>query len=452
MPVAAMRQAVYDFLLVVETVGWVRPGWLEVVRTFPDRGEGAIAAAPGTQAPAMPTPQGVQPPRTISLFPERMTAAQKKEPPGMTSRDSMLPTFAISDRSKALMVWLGEDALAPLDQVVEILVEIYRMQRADDVSLQDLLAVVRLRDECETAEIAVSDLRAAVQLTVGLRERGLTLLDDIPTTLAVAKELDEAGLSLKDAVAVARFMKAIKKAGIDPGLPEQLQAALDRYASVGYEAKQISRLASLWERLRDLGIGLDNLESVVAQVGRLAELGMNGSAAEALAAALSLASVPEADRGTVLSNAVHLGQAGVAFAGVQAERRALEEQNQQLQQEQAGLEGALAEKLAELTRIQQELDQARAELDSLRDQARLLDDAIAAGRALQGFLLGNLAPTDEFFTRVEVIRDLRRKGSPTFRDLETWLTAAIQQRVLAFLKRISTLPSMPGGQGTTPKG
>ena len=214
----------------------------------------------------------------------------------MTSRDSMLPTFAISDRSKALMVWLGEDALAPLDQVVEILVEIYRMQRADDVSLQDLLAVVRLRDECETAEIAVSDLRAAVQLTVGLRERGLTLLDDIPTTLAVAKELDEAGLSLKDAVAVARFMKAIKKAGIDPGLPEQLQAALDRYASVGYEAKQISRLASLWERLRDLGIGLDNLESVVAQVGRLAELGMNGSAAEALAAALSLASVPEADR------------------------------------------------------------------------------------------------------------------------------------------------------------
>jgi len=364
----------------------------------------------------------------------------------------MLPTFAISDRTKALMVWLGEDALAPLDQVVEILVEIYRMQRADDVSLQDLLAVVRLRDECETAEIAVSDLRAAVQLTVGLRERGLTLLDDIPTTLAVAKELDEAGLSLKDAVAVARFMKAIKKAGIDPGLPEQLQAALDRYASVGYEAKQISRLASLWERLRDLGIGLDNLESVVAQVGRLAELGMNGSAAEALAAALSLASVPEADRGTVLSNAVHLGQAGVAFAGVQAELHALKDQNQQLQQEQAGLEGALAEESAGLTRIQQELDQARTQLDGLRDQARLLDDAIAAARALQGFLLGNLAATDEFFTRVEVIRDLRRKGSPTFRDLETWLTAAIQQRVLAFLKRISTLPSMPGGQGTTPKG
>lgn len=451
MPVAAMRQALYDFLLVVETVGWVRPGWLEAVRAFPDRGEGAISASPDARAPVMQTLQVAHPPRTISLFPERMAPVQKKEHPGMTSRDSMLPTFAISDRTKALMVWLGEDALAPLDQVVEILVEIYRMQRADDVSLQDLLAVVRLRDECETAEIAVSDLRTAVELTVGLRERELTLLDDIPTTLAVAKELDEAGLSLKDAAAVARLMKAMKKAGINPGLPEQLQTALDRYTTLGCDAKQISRLASLWERLRDLGIGLDDLESVVAQVGRLAELGMNGSTAEALAAALSLASVAVAERGGVLGNAVQLGQAGVAFAGLQADLHALEEQNQQLQHQQAGLEGALAEKSAELTRIQQELDQAQTELDGLRDKARLLDDAIAAGRALQGFLLGNLAATDEFFTRVEVIRDLRRKGSPTFQDLETWLTAAIQQRVLDFLKRISTLPPVPSSQGPAPK-
>ena len=451
MPVAAMRQAVYDFLLVVETVGWVRPGWLEAVRAFPDRGEGAIPASSDARAPVMATLQVAHPPRTIALFPERMASIQKKENPGMTSRDSMLPTFAISDRSKALLVWLGEDALAPLDQVVEILVEIYRMQRADDVSLEDLLAVVRLRDACETAEIAVSDLRTAVELTVGLRERGLTLLDDIPTTLAVAKELDEAGLSLKDAAAVARLMKAMKKAGINPGLPEELQAALDRYTKLGCDAKQIRRLASFWERLRDLAIGLDDLESVVAQVGRLAELGMNGSMAEALAAALSLASVAEAERGAVLSNAVQLGQAGVGFAGLQADLHALEEQNQQLRHEQAGLKGALAEESADLSRIQQELDQARTELDVLRDKARLLDDAIAAGRALQGFLLGNLAATDEFFTRVEVIRDLRRKGSPTFRDLETWLTAAIQQRVLDFLKRISTLPPVPSSQGATPK-
>ena len=451
MPVAAMRQVVYSFLLVVETVGWVRPGWLEAVRAFPDRGEGAIAASPGARTPVIQTPQVAQPPQTISLFPERMMSVQKKEHPGMTSRDSMLPTFAMSDRSKALMVWLGEDAQAPLDQVVEILVETYRMQRACDGSFEDLLAVVRLREACATTEIAVRDLRTAVELTVGLRERGLTLLDDVPTTLEIAKDLDEAGLSLKDAVAVAGLMKAMKKVGINPGLPEQLQGVLVRYTTLGYDAKQISRLARLWERLRALGIGLDDLESVVAQFDRLTELGLNASTTEGLATTFTLASVSEAERGAALSKAVELGQAGITLAGVQVERHALEDQVQQLRREQAALEGAFAETSAELTRIQQELDQARTELDGLRDQARLLDDAIAASRALQGFLLGNLAATDEFLTRVEVIRDLRRKGSPSFRDLETWLTAANRQRVLDFLKRISTLPSMPSGQGTTPK-
>lgn len=451
MPAAAMRQAVYDFLLVIETVGWVRPGWLEVVRTFPDRAQGAISASPGARAPVIPTRQVAQRPETISLFPERITSVQKKEHPGMTSRDSMLPTFAISDRSKALMVWLGEDAQAPLDQVVEILVEAYRMQRADDLTFHDLVAVVRLREECESAEIAVSDLRTAVELTVGLRERGFTRLDDIPTALEVAKDLDEAGLSLKDAVAVVRLMKAMKKAGINPGLPEQLQAALDRYTTLGCDAKRISRLTSLWERLGDLGIGLDDLEPVVAQFDRLTKLGMAGSTAEGLAAALSLASVQEAERGPVLSKAVELGQAGITLAGVQGDQLALEDQVRQLRHEQAGLEGALSEKTDELIRIQQEAEYARTELDGLRDKAQVLDDAIAGGRALQGFLLSKVDATDEFFTRVEVIRDLRRKGSPTFRDLETWLTAAVQQRVLDFLKRISTLPSIASGQGPTPR-
>ncbi len=98
------------------------------------------------------------------------------------------------------------------------------------------------------------------------------------------------------------------------------------------------------------------------------------------------------------------------------------------------------------------VDDDRMELDGLRDKALLLDDAIAAGRALQGFLLGNLDVADEFFDRVAAIRALRRKGSQQFPGLETWLTAAIQQGVLDFLKRISTLPPMPSGQGTTPKG
>ena len=56
--------------------------------------------------------------------------------------------------------------------------------------------------------------------------------------LQVAEDLAAAGLSLKEARSVADLMKAMKKAGIDPRVPDQLEAALHRHAALGYEAKQ----------------------------------------------------------------------------------------------------------------------------------------------------------------------------------------------------------------------
>jgi hypothetical protein len=62
----AMRQVLYDFFLIVETVRWVTPGWLELVRDFPAEGSPtapAPKAASATAAGAAPAAQ------TISLYP-----------------------------------------------------------------------------------------------------------------------------------------------------------------------------------------------------------------------------------------------------------------------------------------------------------------------------------------------------------------------------------------------
>lgn len=367
----------------------------------------------------------------------------------------MLPTFAISDRTKARLVWLAEDAGISLDQVVHVLVDDYRMHQGDGLDFEDLLAVVRLREACETAEIAVSDLRIAVGLTAGLRERGLTL-DHTQTTLQVAEDLGESGLSLKEAVAVAGLMKAMRKAGVDPRLPEQLGAALQRYGVLGYEPKQITRLAALWERLRGLGLGLDDLEPVLARLSRLTKLGLDGETAEVLATGLNLASIPEAQRGDVLAKAVELGQAGIALAEVQGDRDARQEKVQWLRDEEAALQDALAAGQEELARVHEERDGVRAHLGALREKVTLVEDAITAGMALQDFLLGNLDAADGFFTRVAAIREIRRKGSAQFPGIETTLTETIQRDVRDFLTRISTLPLPPplppGAQGTGTKG
>jgi len=357
-PVVAMRQALFDFLLLVETIGWVRPGWLEHVRAFPDRDEGPAASSVGTLGPVTLAPASTHPPQTISLFPERMAPNSQKEHPGMNPRgDSMLPSFTISERTRGLLAWLAEEGQASLDQVIATLSVVYRMHRANDVTFQNLLSVVRFREACATTEISVSDLRTAVELTAGLAKRGLTL-DRIQIGLQVAEDLAEAGLSLKEARSVADLMKAMKKAGIDPRVPDQLEAALHRYAALGYEAKPIARLAALCERLEKLGLNLDDLEVGLDRFGRLTELGLDEGMAEALATTVGLSGVPKTQRGDVLAKAVELGKAGIALVDVQADRDALQEEVQRLRDERAALQDALAAGQNQLDRIRLQQDQA----------------------------------------------------------------------------------------------
>src|SRR5436190_24127205 len=44
--IVALRQALYNLHLVTETVGWVKPGWVERVRSFPHGAAGRWAVAP----------------------------------------------------------------------------------------------------------------------------------------------------------------------------------------------------------------------------------------------------------------------------------------------------------------------------------------------------------------------------------------------------------------------
>jgi hypothetical protein len=438
-PLIALRQVLYDFLLVVETVGWVKSGWLALVRAFPDRRE--EAASIGARGAAMPLALPSSLPPILSLFPERADLSRPKEPTAMNARNSVLPTFLLSERSKALLVWLAENAGISLDEAVYLLIELYRMQQEfNDNALDDLRAVVQLREACGAANIAIGDLRTAVELTAGLRARGLTL-DHLQTTLQVAADLAEAGLYLEDAVAVVELMKALKKAGVNARLPEQLGAALKRYDALGYDPKQLGRVAKLWEQLKALNLGLDDLEHLIAQYGQLAELGLDARAAADLATAFDLAGVPAVQRTKLLGNAITLGQAGIGLADLQAERETCLQELRRRQAEQALLEETLKASRDEFARIQQEAAEAKERVAALREEAATQEDAIATTGALEQFFRGNLAAADPFFAKVATLRQLRRTRPGQFPNFETALSVAIQAQVRQFLTRISETPA-----------
>jgi hypothetical protein len=297
----AMQQVLFDVLLVLETVGWASPvpGWLERVRDFPaDK-----ANTTGSNAEGTPPRPGPPPGQTILLYPETAPVTQKEHASMSKAQESMLPSFTISDQTRAEIIWLAQDAGVSLDRALHILVGIYRLQRANQHDLGELETILYVRESCAATGVIVEDLREHLQLHRHLQERGLTL-DDLRRTCQVADDLVEAGLYLEEAIAVADLMKALKKAGVDARVPDRLAAALARYTALGYGPTRLRRLAELWERLQKLRISLTQLEAMVGQLQHLQAAGLDPAAAETLATALDLAGVPAAERPPLLREIV----------------------------------------------------------------------------------------------------------------------------------------------------
>jgi hypothetical protein len=438
----AVRQTLSDFLLVVDTIGWTQAGWTDALRTFPGSGrEGGMPALPAPREQGRTIAAPSRENSRIHLFPAAIGTSPTKESAPMSAGYSMLPTFTISDQTKADVIWLARDAGVPLDRALRILVEIYRLQQANGNDFGDLETILSLRTACETTEVAVSELREALSLFSDLQERGLTL-DDIRTTLKVAEDLSAAGLYLEEAVAVADLMKALAETRIDPSVPEQLQTALARYEALGYTPEQITPLAELSDRIADLGIALDDLADLVDQMQRVRTLGLGTAAAEALATALELAGIPERQRAGVLAEMVEKSVVHVSLPALHAEREARRQEVQQLRDEEAQLQGALAAARAELIRIQQEEAATRQRVGALQATATDLENAMTVARALEVFLRG-LDPGDRLFAHVAKIAEIQQKHPGRLVALENILAESVRKQIREFLARISTTPSQP---------
>jgi phage shock protein A len=439
----AVRQTLSDFLLIVTTIGWTQPGWTEALRAFPGTGreDGALAVpVPREQGGAIAVPSPSEP--RIQLFPAAIETNPAKEKSSMSSGYSMLPSFNISDHTKADVIWLARDAGVPVDRALQTLVEIYQLQRSNENDFWDLETILHLRQACDATEVTVSELREVLSLLAGLQERGLTL-DHIRTTLKVAEDLSAAGLYLDEAVGVANMMEAMEEAGIDPSVPAQLQTALARFEALGYTPERIAHLAELWERVDSLGASsLDDLAELVAQMHHLRTLGLDTPGAEGLVTAMELAGIPEPQRAGMLAEAVEKGVVHISLPALHAERDALRQDIQQLQDEHAQPQDAVAAARGELMRVQQEEDAARERVGSLQESGRQLEDAIFAAQALEAFLL-NLDPGDRIFVNVARIAEIRQKHPGRLQALEQILAESVRKGIREFLARISTMPNQP---------
>ena len=144
----------------------------------------------------------------------------------------------------------------------------------------------------------------------------------------------------------------------------------------------------------------------------------------------------------MLAEVVEKGVVHLGLPALYAERDALRQDIQQLQDEHARLQDAVAAARDELIRVQQQEEAARERTGSLGDSARKLEDAISAAQALEAFLLG-LDPGDRIFVNVAKIAEIRQKHPGRLQALEQILAESVRKGIREFLARISTIPNLP---------
>jgi hypothetical protein len=350
---SAMRQALYDALFVMETVGWVQAGWVDAVRQF------SVAGAQDTpaSAPRDPSSGSHIADGRIVLFPERHRSSRDGEELTVSPHDSLLPPFTLSDATKARLIWLSQELPVSLDQGVNVLIDHFATARMQDSDYFDLDAIVRIRKQCKATEVSVSDLRAFLEATATLGEHNLTIADVGPA-LETAEALATAGLTLLEAAGVARLMADLQAAGVETTIVEELRITLARYEALGFGPAVITPVAGLVERLGMLGITPEILHERVQHLERLA-------------AALSAAGLSDERRDQALAGMVEVGLTEADLDGLRARKAELEQENQKLAADLARSQRTLStlqDAIAQASKIKTELSQNVTALRTLLRQ------------------------------------------------------------------------------------
>ncbi len=178
-PERAIQQTVYDFALTAETLGWTRPGWVEVITRF------TLHAPPRMRSrPDQDTHDTTLPDDIIILWRNAMD----------TYKESALPPFTISDENKAKMIAIAVREEIPFDHALGIVLDYFLSLERQGLDLHILHSVLQLGKDLKRRSLTAKEVTAVLQVLKGLQAEGLSL-NEFPAACALTSGLKASGLT-----------------------------------------------------------------------------------------------------------------------------------------------------------------------------------------------------------------------------------------------------------------
>ena len=297
-PTDAIAQVAHGVGILAETMAWTRAGWLQTVIDFsldPRRRPSAVLANRDEQAERPVQGNDLAPSQTIDLHIPQLR------------REANLPDLSLSNELRGRLTWLAVDSGRPVDEVLNILMDLYSESRRYPDTVATLGKIVMLARSQDRAEVDVDSVHRHLMAEETLARHGYRF-DDVPQALELIESL--------------------------AALPQSWTWTMVKSA--------IQAVSFLIEN----GIKASEVAKVLRRHQRLGELGFDESEAEAVAGALVRAGAVGNQRTRVLRYLVALAGKAINAAELERERICLEKSVKSLRAEKAELEARPAFKIS----------------------------------------------------------------------------------------------------------
>ena len=178
-PERAIQQTVVDFAITAETLGWTRPGWIEVVSSF------SLHVPPRTCRRRDSEIHDSSPAEDIIILRRSAMDGYK---------ESALPPFTISDENKARMIAIGVKEGVPFDHGLGIVLDYYLSLERTDLDLNDLHSILELSKDLKRRSLSAKELKNVLQVLKAIEAEEMSS-DEFSAAWDLVSQLKKTGLS-----------------------------------------------------------------------------------------------------------------------------------------------------------------------------------------------------------------------------------------------------------------
>ena len=391
-PQAAIAQVCYDFGLLADTLGWVRPGWIQSVTDFTLTGESqgqSKAMANATIALEEPNPHDhpVSGRQTIDLTTPKL------------QHDPALPSLTLSNKLRSRLAWLEEETGRPTDELLHLLIDHYVKWRKDPTPIATLYKILQLGKLLEMKEI---DIDAVHRYLIAERslERIRCTTEDIPNAIQLLK--------LLNSLPVAWTWGMAQNAMV----------------SVVFLLKQ--------------DIELHDVRTFLSRHRMLSEKGFDLKLVVALDKAFTRAGLQGRRRDQAIRDLVTGASLGVEIGELKIKREKLQAELQGQQDTLRALNLTIKDAKKRLSDLKNEKDQVTRELDTLKAECQYKSSHLEAFEGFERFLLTRLQEGDPFWSYLEHLLQLHQNGEISSSQAQTHLGSSLFPKFVEFFTHLAT--------------